>query len=145
MAYSALDVAKYVIKHEHDNNREVSNLRLQKLLYFVQAKILVETGAPCFDDDIEAWDYGPVVPVVYHKYKIFGSLDIRLSESMPAFDNSTAESAGAMLDACKDYPTYQLVDITHSQSPWKKAYRRNMKTVIPQESIRSYFASLGDV
>ena len=145
MACSALDVAKYVIKHEHDNNREVSNLRLQKLLYFVQAKVLVKTGSPCFDDDIEAWDYGPVVPVVYHKYKIFGSLDIRLLESVPPLGNPTEEYAAAMLDTCKDYPTYQLVDITHSQSPWKKAYRRNMKTVIPQESIRRYFASLGDV
>lgn len=142
MSYSALDVAKYVISHEHEKGREISNLRLQKLLYFVQAKILVETGNPFFDDAIEAWDYGPIVPAVYHKYKIYGSLDIRLAEKGPLIGMEEEDYANSMLDFCKDYPIYQLVEITRKQAPWKNAYRRNEKTEISQSAIRKYFLSL---
>lgn len=139
LSYSALDVAKYVIKHEHDKAREISNLRLQKLLYFVQAKVLVETDAPCFDDEIEAWDFGPVVPAVYYAYKIFGSWDIVIDDSVPFINKSVAAYIDSIVDYCKDYPTFQLVDITHKQSPWKNARQKGKKTIITKDSIAGYF------
>lgn len=48
------------------------------MLYFVQAYYLTFTSSqePCFSDEIEAWDSGPVVPAVYHKFKHFGGSDI---------------------------------------------------------------------
>ena len=52
MTYSALEVARYIVHHEAKQNRSVSNLRLQKLLYFVQAQFAVNAtdGQPCFKD-----------------------------------------------------------------------------------------------
>ena len=41
MTYSALEVARYIIHHEAQQGRTVSNLRLQKLLYFVQVQFVV--------------------------------------------------------------------------------------------------------
>ena len=66
--YNALSVAHYIIDFYNRNNRGISNLKLQKVLYFVQAEFLVGTfdHRPCFSDPIEAWDFGPVVPSVYH-------------------------------------------------------------------------------
>lgn len=58
MIYDALDVAKYVINYEASQNRSVSNLRLQKLLYFIQAQFLVTNHHACFPDKMEAWDLG---------------------------------------------------------------------------------------
>lgn len=141
MAYSALEVAKYVINHEHNNGREISNLRLQKLLYFVQAKVLVETGDPCFDDVMEAWDYGPVVPVVYHKYKIYGSWDIQISDVLVDIEDRIRTFIDAMLDYCRNYPTYQLVEITHKQDPWIQAHQRGTKSEIRPSAIKQYFLS----
>ena len=59
MTYSALEVARYIIHHEAQQRRTVSNLRLQKLLYFVQAQFAVNAtdGQPCFKDRMEAWDF----------------------------------------------------------------------------------------
>lgn len=139
MAYSALEVAKYVINHEHSNGREISNLRLQKLLYFVQAKVLVETGDPCFEEEMEAWDFGPVVPCVYHAYKIFGCWDLSLSGNIPVIAEDIAGKIDNIVDYCQSFPTRQLVEITHNQDPWKKVYRKGQKNRISNASIKEYF------
>ena len=143
MAYSALDVAKYVINHEHNEDREITNLRLQKLLYFVQAKVLVETGSPCFNDEMEAWDFGPVVPAVYYTYKVFGSLDITSDEASPVLNKVVSSCINNILDYCQDFPTFQLVKITHKQSPWVTARRMGQKSVISKDSIMGYFKKNG--
>ena len=71
MSYNVLDVADYVIKYCNNHNMPISNLKLQKILYFVQAAFLSIQGFPCFPDDFVAWNYGPVIPAVYYKYKAF--------------------------------------------------------------------------
>ena len=143
MAYSALEVAKYVINHEHSNGREITNLRLQKLLYFVQAKVLVETGNPCFDDEMEAWDFGPVVPAVYYAYKVFGSLDIITDDAAPVLSRRISIFIDSILEYCKNFPTFQLVEITHKQNPWVSARRMGQKSVISKDSIVGYFKRNG--
>lgn len=143
MAYSALEVAKYVIDHEHSNGREITNLRLQKLLYFVQAKVLVKKGYPCFDDEMEAWDFGPVVPAVYYAYKVFGSMDIISDDSYPVLNKQVSSCIDSILDYCKDFPTFQLVEITHKQAPWITARRMGQKSVISKNSIMEYFKKNG--
>ena len=70
--YSAKEVARYIIDYSCDQGRTVSNLRLQKLLYFVQVEFLVNRGKACFKDEIHAWHYGPVVPEVYYEYRMYG-------------------------------------------------------------------------
>ncbi len=66
--YSAIDVARYIIWYCKRRRYSISNLKLQKILYFVQANFLVSIGTPCFEEEIEAWDFGPVVPEVYHEF-----------------------------------------------------------------------------
>lgn len=139
MEYTALDIARYIIKHEHDAGREISNLRLQKLLYFVQAKFLAEKRPPCFSDPIVAWDFGPVVLSVYHEYKIFGGLDILSSEIGIPIDSETSSVIDNILDYCAKYPTYQLVNITHNQDPWKRARQNPYSSVITIDSMKQFF------
>lgn len=137
--YDAIDVAKYVINHEIDMSRNISNLRLQKLLYFVQAKFLCEVGEPCFVDDIEAWQFGPVVPSVYYAFKSYAGLDIfdrQFGGNISAKDSAIINN---IIDYCASYPTFQLVEITHAQLPWINARRNIMSNIITQESIKNYF------
>ena len=63
--YKAISVAKYIINYSNSIDSPISNLKLQKLLYYVQAAFLVEEGKKCFCDEIVAWAFGPVVPDVY--------------------------------------------------------------------------------
>lgn len=70
--YNVIDVSSYIINYSNQINCPVNNLKLQKLLYYVQAAVLVETGKKCFDSKIIAWKFGPVVPEVYHHYAEYG-------------------------------------------------------------------------
>lgn len=73
--YDALSVARHIIEFADKRNIRVSNPKLQKLLYFVQAEFLVSTPEhrPCFEDVIEVWDVGPVVPSVLRHYQVYGA------------------------------------------------------------------------
>lgn len=138
--YRALTVAEHVIERCNKNGQSISNLKLQKILYFIQAEFLVRTEKVCFSEKIEAWDFGPVVPVVYHRYKVYGSANIPcfrarsdrkiLKRDMDIMDD--------IIDASAQYSASKLVEITHSQIPWNSAYNSCNKIITP-ESIRDYF------
>ncbi len=137
---SALEIARYILCYCGQQGYFISNLKLQKILYFVQAEFLVATGRPCFYENIEAWDFGPVVPEVYREYKVFGSSNI------PTFfinsfqlGSRETELINGIVDACNDYTASQLVEITHNQQPWMIAYEHGMNRIITNESIIEYF------
>lgn len=70
MLYDVLDISRHIINYSDEKDYGVSNLKLQKLLYFVQAYFMLEKKdhAPCFHEKIEAWDFGPVVPEAYQEW-----------------------------------------------------------------------------
>ena len=144
--YSVFLVAKHLIRYSNATDHPVNNLKLQKLLYFIQAEFLACTDAPCFPEEIEAWDFGPVVPEVYYQYNIYGSTNIpdigdsvfgRISPS----DKSRIED---IVDQCADYSAAQLTEITHQQEPWIKAYAPYKRNVITKKSIKFFFAKCGN-
>lgn len=139
MPYSALDIAKYIIKKEAQEGRAVSNLRLQKLLYFVQAQFLVYAGVPCFSESIEAWSFGPVVPAVYHEYKFYGSAIIPARPCTAYIRQEDRAMIDGILDACAKYSTSDLVTITHSQRPWIDARTRIYDRTIRNEDLKAFF------
>ena len=70
MAYKAIDIAKKIIcRTDVEHGDTISNLKLQKLLYYMQGFHLAFFNAPFFNESIEAWTYGPVVPVVFQEFK----------------------------------------------------------------------------
>lgn len=160
MAYDVLDVSRYIINYSNSNNYKISNLKLQKLLYFVQAYFLLEhEGNVCFDDRIEAWDFGPVVPKAYHEYKMFGSLNIPTVTSYIDFNSEDIWKSGvieynenvilkkdrediaSVIEEFSDYSASYLVSLTHRQKPWRDAYNTlGQNSVIEPEAIRRYFS-----
>lgn len=156
---NAITVARYVVNYSNEKGYGISNLKLQKILYFIQAQYLAFTKEqkPCFPDRIEAWDFGPVVPVVYHEFKQYGNNSIPSVEyylevnkenfwasSMEPFSNDEVPNCdkkiiNEVVDAFSDFSASNLVELTHQQAPWKKAYVRGANNEITQESIREYF------
>lgn len=140
--YNALMIARYIVNYCSEHNSTVSNLKLQKMLYFVQAEFLVDKGEPCFLERIEAWDFGPVVPEVYRAYKVYGSANIPngFLEKSSQIKSDDKNRIDAIVDQCMQYSASQLVEITHHQSPWVEAYRRGWNNEITLDSIESYFS-----
>lgn len=157
MAYKALDIARYIINYSNEEAYGVSNLKLQKLLYFVQAAFLVDTEEkePCFLEDIEAWGFGPVVPCVYHEFKRYGGNNIpRVDEYLEVNDSwevvrktfdsgiikaEDQETIKSIIDDFSNYSATALVNITHNQAPWKDAYQAGVNRVITRGAIQKYF------
>lgn len=139
--YSALSVAKYII----DNSPyEVSNLKLQKMLYFIQGFAFAKLGQALFPDEIEAWTYGPVVPNVYREYMQYGALPLR-GFSVPAEqieDPDIKAFLDSLIESMSSYSASQLVKMTHvPASPWYETWMDGSGRFsrIPKERISAYF------
>ncbi len=121
--YPVIDVARYIIWYCQEKSYAISNLKLQKILYFAQAQFLVfgKDNKPCFSEKIEAWQYGPVVPEVYRQYKIFGSAHIPCGDIAEEFDidESDKEMINGIVDRCNKYSAERLISISQKQKPWK--------------------------
>ena len=131
----ALDVAKYIIK-----TCEVDNLKLQKLLYYSQAVHLVlHNNQALFNDVIEAWQYGPVVPVAYKKYKKFG-FDILKDDANIRLKKEEIASIDIVIQFYGKMSAIELVTRTHQEAPWLDVYNPKKKNVpISTQSIYDYF------
>ena len=136
---TALDIAQYFINHSYGGQLDdVTNLKLQKLLYYAQGYNLALYDEPLFDEDIENWSHGTVVPCVYHEFKCFGK---KIIVPNPNFDMSkfSKQVKDVLEIVCSDYakfPALKLRQMTHKESPWKNTQRDE---VITKESIKSFF------
>lgn len=140
--YDVLDIAKYVIWYCYKKEFQISNLKLQKILYFIQAEFLVNNGNACFYNRIEAWDFGPVVPDAYHRYKIYGSADIPKNEGeqcLGKIRKKDYKMIQNIIDQCGPYSASYLVEKTHNQAPWKNAYVKYCNNPITNDEIKAYF------
>ena len=145
----AIDLANYIIWKAIDFHKVgITNLKLQKLIYFTYAQHLVATKRKIFDEPIEKWQYGPVVPSVYHAFKDYGVYEINQTKSKFSIDLSTGkpvlktENFDPTAIIFNDYikldvvnseisklihkDAYELVEETHRHPMWAKYKDRIM-------------------
>lgn len=117
----------------------LTNLQLQKIMYLVQMKYLGEKGARLFNGTFEAWDYGPVIPMVYSQAKMFGRGAIKggFFGVGSVNDEVRAKELDTAYDQLSGYSPGQLVNITHwSEGAWAKNYIPGVRGVpIPDADI----------
>ena len=158
--YKAMDIAQYIINYAIQLGKPVSNLKLQKLLYYVQAALLLESEDSCIIEEIYNWRHGPVFEEVYREYKIYGSRaieDIQIGYSSYEFDddlnfvkreydfkvqeNNISEIDKTIIKDVVDsqikYDPWTLVDRTHAEDPW---HNTDTNQIITKGSIKAYFA-----
>jgi uncharacterized phage-associated protein len=117
---SCFDVANYFISLANETGSFISNLKLQKLVYYAQAWHLAIHQTQLFEEDFEAWIHGPVIPALYQKYKRFGWQPIYEAVSLELPDNVQTFLA----DVSEEYfacDAYELEQMTHIEDPWKQA------------------------
>lgn len=143
--YTAMTIAKWFIAWAEDaEDTGLSNLKLQKLLYYAQGHHLASRGEPLFRDQLQAWSHGPVVPTVYHAFKDAGSGPITLADDddfeWTDVDMETAQFLGKVWNTYGGIAAWRLRNMTHDEAPWREHFVDGERgLVIPEESLRMHF------
>ncbi len=137
--YNATDIANFLVFLMSDSQEDLTNMKLNKILYYAQGHYLQKTGKPLFDDKIEAWTHGPVVKSVYQEYKEYSDNPIS-KYNEDRLDVIDDEIKSYLVDVARVYGRYTaatLRNMTHKpKSPWAGT-REGAEISI--ESIRQYF------
>lgn len=136
--YSAMQIAKYTINKCTIDEHPISNLQLQKILYYIQRELL-QRGMEGFEDEIQAWQFGPVVPEVYRQYCGFGAIPIRVK-----YDVEIAPDYMRIIDPIieqkRRLDPWDMVTDTHQRGKaWSLTFQDGLGSysVIPKDLIRT--------
>ncbi len=150
-------VAEELLNQRKDRGGSLTPLQLIKMVYLCQGWALGVTNTVLFEEDIEAWQYGPVIPSIYYAYREFGKKSIPY-ENIQAYplggDSANAITAEhttllektvkLVLDIYGGLTGPQLSNLTHqNKTPWQKVYQTGLRNqTIDKESIKEHFQIL---
>lgn len=137
--YSAMEFAKYIVKKCIADSHPISNLQLQKILFYIQ-KDFLQRDSVAFYDDIEAWQFGPVVPNVYYHYCGFGAMSILYSDDEAFLDGSITRYVDPIVEAKRILDPWTMVAETHKPNgAWDMIYQNGLGNhcTIPTELIKT--------
>ena len=155
MAYSPKSIANFFLDLAKSSGETISSMKLQKLVYYANGWYAGHTGESLIDEAIEAWQYGPVIPSLYHAFKGFGSGPI----TSPATDFNTSSFAFDVVSTPTEEPirsfltnvwnsyggftALKLSEMTHApDSPWDQTWKQCGGTkgaAIPPQLIVDHF------
>lgn len=136
----------------------MSHLKLQKLLYYVQAYHLAYFGEPLFDDDFEAWVHGPVSRALYEKHReqsvLYDDVGYKLEDGKPSpelilnelLTSEQVELINEVLDEYSKLNGFELENETHAEAPWIEARKGfgnadRCNAIISKESMKEYYST----
>lgn len=141
MAYEVFEIAKYIIQKSNEDGHPVSNLQLQKILFYNQREFLQKSGKPLFNEEFEAWQFGPVVPSIYRRYCGSAALPLTLYDK-DDYKPIEAESK-SMIDRIlkekeKLNPWDMVKDLHQPGRAWALVYRdgEGAYDIIPKSLIK---------
>jgi uncharacterized phage-associated protein len=141
---SIYDVAQYfLLQTDEEAGDTISNLKLQKLVYYAQGFHIALTGTPLFPEPIQAWTHGPVTPDLYHAYKDHGSgaLPSPVHFDDAALSDSEKEILDEVYSVYGQFSAWKLRNLTHAESPWVDAYGEGANTEISHDAMKRFFVS----
>ena len=153
MAYPASVIAYAFVEKGIDEGQFVTQMKLQKMVYFAHGYHLAKYGEPLIDEKFEAWKFGPVVEEIYQTYKLYGSDPImdtfflpkppRVFRYKPLTDSAT-DAVDYTWKVTKHLSATQLSQWSHLDgSPWANVYDPTQSSnVIPDDEIKAYFEKL---
>lgn len=156
--YNACDVALYVVHHSYEKQTPITNLHLQKILYYIQAYFLTKFNRSCFKEEILHRQYGPVIKEVYDEFKCYGANDIpkdasylkvsfdkkrnqivteKIQYDSNEFIPQDLKTMDIIIDNYIKLNPFQLMKKTHEEDLWI-----NSKTndVIKVKDIKKYYS-----
>lgn len=140
----ALRVAEYVVTYCYKTGSPVTNLQLQKMLYFLWIDYYKKYNEPLFTDRrFEAWPLGPVIRDVYYRFCSFGSMTIlpsiaRIENADLDLPNSKRNSIDSIIKKYANRYVSTLVNDSHEKGhAWDRVYQegKGNKREISYDSI----------
>jgi len=139
---TCFDVANYFLKMQDVEAGDLmTNMKLQKLVYYAQCICLAKTDRAMFAEPIEAWDHGPVCVPLYQKYKEYGSNAIPIPydvDALTIFSPEIRKILDIVHDHYGQYSAWVLRNLTHSEYPWMIAYNKG-RAEISHDDMRNFY------
>lgn len=150
MPYPASVIADVFVQRGISEGRFVTQMKLQKMVFFAHGYHLARFGEPLIHEKFQAWKFGPVVPSIYQEYKLYGSrpiTDTTLLSYNPHFvtlDEHAKEAIDYTWGVTKHLTAEVLSNWTHqANSPWSEVYNPSDWAIpIRDERIKCYFEGL---
>lgn len=145
------EVANYFIyKSESESRIDLTNKKLNKLLYYSKAWFYTLNGTEIFENNVKAWVHGPVIVEVYQEYKKYGFGKITQVISENDFSKLTKDERSFLDEVWSIYGKRDadyLELLTHSEDPWQNARQGlssfdNSDNNITLESMKTYYSSM---
>lgn len=138
--YTVFDIANWFLR----NVKDITNKKLQKLVYYAYSWHLVfnnesvdDLSIRLFDSKFEAWVHGAVVPELYDKYRQFGSSILPSNnDELPQFSDDEIDVLNQVVEIYGNYNGNELESINHQELPWINA-RKGLTTYEPSHIIIS--------
>lgn len=141
----AMFVATYILKQRYDRQRQTTTLDLIKLVYLSHGWFLGIYGIPLIREAVEAWPYGPVIPIVYERFKSYrgNPIDLVPIDNSSQLDLRQRAVIDETLRAYDDFDSWGLSAITHKPgTPWDQISDLGLWQIIPNSLIRQHYAGL---
>jgi len=139
---TCFDVANYFLKcQDVDAGDLMSNMKLQKLVYYAQGFHLAIKDRPLFNETIMAWEHGPVCVPLYKQYKRYGGRAIPIPydvDTYGIFDQETRDLLDMVHYCYGQFSAWKLRNLTHEETPWLVAYRKG-RAEISLDDMKAYF------
>jgi uncharacterized phage-associated protein len=160
MIYSPKAIANFFLERAASAGESISPMKLQKLVYYAHGWYAGHTGQPLINEAVEAWQYGPVIPSLYHEFKRFGSAPIgakatefdtvnfEFVDVPPPSDESLRRFLTNVWSSYGRYTPIALSEMTHAKDgPWDLTWRsaQGLKGAdIPIDRIVEHFRAAID-
>lgn len=140
--YTAIDVAKNVVNRCIEDKSPITNLQLQKIMFYIQKKFL-SFDTPLFDEDFEAWRFGPVIPSVYYLFCGYGAMAItdEFKSEYERLSKNDGIYIWPIVKEKREIGTWKMVQETHRPNgAWAKTYNNGCgyREVISKTNIKIF-------
>lgn len=155
MPHSALSVANAVLDLALEHKNPMTPLKLQKFIYICHGFNLALVEGPLIKEAVFAWDWGPVIPAIYHEFKIFGKDPIegyakepekgKMREIPPPQDEITRAVLKGVWGLYGKMDGYQLANLTHKPgTPWEQTWKggKGKDYIIENDLIKAYYTEM---
>ena len=145
--YTCFDIANYFLDKAKETAIAVTNLKLQKLVYYAQAWHLAINEEPLMKNTkFEAWIHGPVVRELWNKYRDYSYEPINEEVTSPELDARSDQLLEEVVEVYLDKDAYTMELMSHREDPWILARNgcadnERCTNIISEESMMIYFKS----
>lgn len=151
--YTSSEIANFFLE-QGKKDKQMTQMKLNKLVYFAQGWYLAINDAPLFDEEVQAWQHGPVIPSLYHEFKHFGAHQITPKthsiqwndedglyyKTIRTADTETKTILNKIWSLFGKYDGWELRNLTHKEdTPWSKADKSYFHSVIKKDDIKDFY------